>query len=108
MQAKKQDEDKTYANFILEASDAKGSVWDERHEEELERQRRQREAAEVALKKEYRDTHRWALVVMVVLTTITITISGFSLYSVSTLNSELRDVRDRVTALEHSSKFDRR
>ena len=88
-----------YDSPLLEA----GTELDKRqiHDEQIERFQRERDAAEDALRKEYRDTYRWALVVMIALTTFTVAVS---VVNVSSLNSELRDVRDRLTVLEERNR----
>ena len=87
---------------------ARGSLWDseagaralEQDAQAIETAERERDDAKDELRKEWRDTSRWALVVVIAFVTIAVAISGMALFQVSNLNSELRESRDRLTVLE--------
>ena len=95
--------DKNYPGDVLESGTSPARREDEA--QALERAQREREDARDELRAEWRNTTRWALVAMSILTTICIAISAMGTFQVSNLNAELRDVRDRATVIEERMRY---
>ena len=69
-------------------------------DQRLEDSNRERDAAQQALRKEWRATSWWALGLCIASVGFCIALAGFANFQVSQYASEMRDIRDRITKLE--------